>query len=79
MSNPYQMLMQGMEESQPTQKVVVGQDTFNNVDVAENIGHDKLKKKPYNPYNLVTAPPEGMAAPDKRDNFRREMLKDATE
>lgn len=78
MSNPYQMLMQGMQESQPTQKVVVGQDTFNNVDVAENIGHDKLKKKPYNPYNLVTAP-EGSPAPAKRDNFRREMLKEATE
>lgn len=74
--NPYQLLMQSMADRQPAAKVPVGLDAFNNNDVAENIGHDKLKKKPYNPYGLVAAP-EVEAAP-KRDNFRQEMLKDAT-
>jgi hypothetical protein len=76
--NPYQMLMQGLAQEPQTPKVKVGLDSFNNVDVAENIGHDKLKKKPYNPYNLVVAP-EAEVAPEKRDNFRKEMLRDATE
>lgn len=75
MNTPYQALMQAMSENSPTEKVPVGLDTFNNVDVAENIGHDKLKKKPYNPYNLIMTP-EVAPALQKRDNFRKEMLKD---
>lgn len=75
MNTPYQALIQSMPENAPAAKVPVGLDAFNNVDVAENIGHDKLKKKPYNPYNLIIAPE---VAPElqKRDNFRKEMLRD---
>lgn len=76
--NPYETLVQQVNEQPQPQKVAVGLDTFNNVDVAENIGHAKLKKKPYNPYSLVVAPEPGTAL-EPRDNFRKEMLRDATE
>ncbi len=76
--NPYNFLAQSIADRQPSSKVPVGLDAFNNVDVAENIGHDKLKKKPYNPYSLVTAP-EVEAVPPRRENFRREMLRDVGE
>lgn len=79
--NPYQQLMlQAMSQDRaPASPVPTGLSAFKtDVDVAENIGHDKLKKKPYNPYGLVAAP-DTEEAPTKRDNFRKEMLRDATE
>ncbi len=78
MNNPYQVLAQLLADRTPAAKVPVGLAAFNNVDVAENIGHDKLKKKPYNPYDIIVGP-EVQQVPMRRDNFRREMLRDAAE
>jgi len=76
--NPYELLMQGLQQEQQPQKVKVGLDAFNNVDVAENIGHDKLKKKPYNPYGLITEQlPEAEIKMERPNNFNKEMLRDA--
>jgi hypothetical protein len=78
--NPYQQLML-QAAAQGAEPVPVGVKAFNtDVDVAQNIGHDKLSKKKYNPYGLINGPEALPQEPtDPRQNFRREMLKDATQ
>lgn len=84
--NIYEQLMAASEQDrQPASPVPVGLDAFKtNVGVDRQVGHDKLAKKPYNPYNLIQQEAEELDSRDglelgKRKNFRKEMLRDVAE
>lgn len=84
MNNLYAQLMQSlMADRAPASPVPVGLQAFKtDVDVAENVGSDKLKKKPYNPYSIITPQIEENAsekAISRPSNFHREMLRDIKE
>jgi len=68
--NPYQQLMMAAMAQQ--------QGAKGPVDVAQNIGHDMLKKKPYNPYGLLQMNGE-QKQEDPVKSFDKEFLKDQTE
>ena len=90
--NPYQALMQSLVSQNLAATPSKPKDFKTDVDVAQNIGAQKLQKQPYNPYGLVKAPlqqmqpidtaspPESDSAPRSRPkNFNQEMLRDVNQ
>ena len=80
--NAYQrLILANLAAKEAPTPIPVGLDAFKDVDVAENFGAEKLAKKRYNPYG-VALPQEKEAqtikeaGEVKKDNFRREMLRD---
>jgi hypothetical protein len=78
--NTYQQLiLDTLNKSAPDLAPAVSQSFKTEGDVAQNIGFDKLSKKPYNPYGVALPQSIKSTVESRPNNFRREMLRDVTE